>query len=119
PRPVGKERVAQALRRQGTELFLITNGKADQVGLPPWVVRQVSAGQPGTGLVLTQRAASGVGISVLSRLWLALLAGLLAGGLAGVLLARRLAGPIRHAAAAAARLSAGDRSVRVAPQPPA
>jgi two-component system, OmpR family, sensor kinase len=55
---------------------------------------------------------------VLSRLWLPLLAGLIAGGLAGGLLARRLARPIRHAAAAAARLSAGDRSVRVRPEPP-
>jgi len=35
------------------------------------------------------------------------------------LLARRLARPIRHAAVAAGRLSAGDRSVRLVPEPPA
>jgi two-component system sensor histidine kinase BaeS len=71
----------------------------------------------GNGIVLT-RPVTGVGAAVLSRLWLALLAGLLAGAVAGTLLARRLARPIRNAAAAAARLSAGDRSVRVAPEPP-
>jgi len=44
---------------------------------------------------------------------------LLAGLLAGVLLARRLARPIRNAARVAVRLSAGDRSVRLRPEPPA
>jgi signal transduction histidine kinase len=55
----------------------------------------------------------------LKGLWWALLAGLAAGAVAGVLLARRLARPIQHAAAAAVRLSAGDRTVRVPPEPPA
>ncbi|HEY1484809.1 MAG TPA: histidine kinase dimerization/phospho-acceptor domain-containing protein [Micromonosporaceae bacterium] len=73
----------------------------------------------GNGVVLTQTRAAAIGASVAIRLGLALLAGLIAGGLAGALLARRLARPIRNAAVAAARLSAGDRTVRVTPEPPA
>jgi signal transduction histidine kinase len=56
---------------------------------------------------------------VLGGVWLALVAGLLGGVLAGALLARFIARPIRQAAAAAGRLSAGDRSVRLAVRPPA
>jgi two-component system sensor histidine kinase BaeS len=52
-------------------------------------------------------------------LWLPLSAGLVAGAVAGWLLARRLARPIRRAADAAARLGAGDRSVRVPVESPA
>jgi two-component system sensor histidine kinase BaeS len=71
-------------------------------------------------VVLTERPITGFGaLGVLNRLWLALAAGLLAGVVAGTLLARRLARPMRNAARAAVRLSAGDRSVRVAPEPPA
>jgi two-component system, OmpR family, sensor kinase len=142
PRAAGEERVAQALRRQGVDLYLIRDGRADQPGLPPRILNQIAAGDEvsglarvngatvmvegrtlpsgaGNGVVLTRPAVTGVGAAVLSRLWFALLAGLLAGGVAGALLARLMARPIRHAAAAAARLSAGDRSVRVAPEPPA
>src|SRR5262249_28657297 len=64
----------------------------------------------GNGIVLVQRALTAISPAVLSRLWLALAAGLFAGVLAGSLLARRLAAPIRSAAAAARRPSAGDRS---------
>src|SRR5262249_28186406 len=75
---------------------------------------------PGSGVVLTERAVTGFGaVAVLNRLWLALLAGLLAGAVAGGLLARRLARPIRHAARAAVQLSAGDRTLRLTPDPPA
>jgi two-component system sensor histidine kinase BaeS len=49
----------------------------------------------------------------------ALLVGLAGGALAGVLLARRLARPLRHAAAGAARLAAGHRAVGIAPEGPA
>ncbi|HEV7209942.1 MAG TPA: HAMP domain-containing sensor histidine kinase [Mycobacteriales bacterium] len=53
------------------------------------------------------------------RIFLALAIGLGAAALAGVLLARRLAAPLTAAAAAAHRLSAGERSVRVRPDGPA
>ena len=53
------------------------------------------------------------------RLLLALLAGLAGAALVGVLLARRLARPLRRAARAAYRLSAGARDVRVEPEGPA
>jgi signal transduction histidine kinase len=70
------------------------------------------------GVVLVQAKSAAIGATLFFRLGLALMAGLIAGGLAGALLARRLARPIRHAAIAAARLSAGDRSVRLEPEPP-
>jgi two-component system sensor histidine kinase BaeS len=68
--------------------------------------------------VLIAPATVGAGV-ILSRLWLALAAGLVAGTVAGVLLARRLSAPLRQAAAAARRISAGDRTVRLAPTAPA
>jgi two-component system, OmpR family, sensor kinase len=70
------------------------------------------------GYVLVQTKAAAIGGSIAFRLLLALLAGLLAGGFAGALLARRLARPIRNAAIVAGRLSAGDRTVRLRPEPP-
>ncbi len=73
----------------------------------------------GDGVVLVQTKAAAIGGSIIARLVLALLAGLVAGGLAGALLARRLARPIRNAALVAGRLSAGDRNVRLRPEPPA
>jgi two-component system sensor histidine kinase BaeS len=76
------------------------------------------AAASGEGIVLL--AASSVGArAILSRLGLALAAGLVAGILAGALLARRLGAPLRQAAAAARRISAGDRTVRLRPQAPA
>jgi two-component system sensor histidine kinase BaeS len=66
-----------------------------------------------SGVVLTRPAASGTAGLVLGGVWLALLAGLIGGILAGALLARFIARPIRQAAAAAGRLSAGDRSIRL------
>lgn len=50
---------------------------------------------------------------------LALIAGLLGGALAGVLLARRVARPLHAAAAGAMRIAAGDRSVHITPEGPA
>jgi two-component system, OmpR family, sensor kinase len=70
------------------------------------------------GVILVQARTAAFGVAVIWRLALALLAGLIAGALAGALLARRLARPIRNAAIAAGRLSAGDRSVRLTPEPP-
>ncbi|HWB34994.1 MAG TPA: HAMP domain-containing sensor histidine kinase, partial [Rugosimonospora sp.] len=142
-----QDRLARQLRAQKVEVWLIADGRATPVdgspgALPAGLVAKVAAGQPvsqralvggrllllegrpvpgatGSGIVLGERAATGTRAEVWSRLWLPLLAGLLAGVVAGFLLAKLLARPIRRAAAAAVRLTAGDRSVRVRPEPPA
>jgi signal transduction histidine kinase len=132
-------RVAQTLREQGIATVLIRNGRPDQAGLPPRVVAAIASGgevsqrvtfqgrpmlaegRPagaGDGIVLLQPAVSITARTVLSRLWFALAAGLLAGAAAGFLLARRLGRPLRAVAGAARRLSAGDRSVRAPTEVP-
>jgi signal transduction histidine kinase len=138
---VDEELLARRLRSRNVDVYLIRNGQPDRTGLPQRVVRQVAAGlavpaqraavdgrpvllvgRPTgnrTGVVLTEPVVTGATRQVWDRLWLALLAGLAAGLLSGVLLARRLARPIRNAAVAAARLSAGDHSVRLPLEPPA
>jgi two-component system sensor histidine kinase BaeS len=127
------EKVAATLREQGLEVVLVTGGRPDRAGLPLKVLSAIRAdkGFSGNGryngraMVIEARASSGgdgivllqpVGtrsVAVANRLWIALAAGLLAGLGAGVLLARLLARPIRRAAVAARRMSAGDRSVRL------
>jgi two-component system sensor histidine kinase BaeS len=140
-RPAARERIVNQLRQDRISVYLLRGGVPDRAGLPARVVRQVAAGkavntrgivdnrpvfivgQPlqgnNAGVVLTRPAASGTATRALSGVWLALLAGLVGGILAGALLARFIARPIRQAAAAAARLSAGDRSVRLEVRPPA
>jgi two-component system sensor histidine kinase BaeS len=140
-RPAARKRITDRLRAQDIEIYLIRNGRVDRDGLPPRVVRRVLAGEtvdirapvgdrlsfiagrplPGvaSGVVLTRGVASGIALRVLGGVWVALLAGLLGGILAGALLARFVARPIRLAAAAAGRLSAGDRSVRIVRAGPA
>lgn len=86
--------------------------------------RVLLAGQPfesGGALVLTQPAtvARSVVADVLRRTLLALLIGLLGAAAAGALLARRLASPLRRAAAAAHQMATGARDVRLAPEGPA
>jgi two-component system OmpR family sensor kinase len=126
-------RVAQTLRAQGVETVLIRDGQPDQAGLPPRIIVAITNGSPvsqrvvlrGTamlaegrpvgerdGIVLLQPVATVNVRTVLSRLWLAIGAGLLAGLVAGTLLARRLGGPLREVAAAARRLSGGDRGAK-------
>ena len=75
----------------------------------------------GGGVVLVQKVADArsAGSQVGLRLLLALIAGLVVAALTGVLLARRLARPLQHAAAAASRLSTGARDVRLVPEGPA
>ena len=145
PRPAGEDQLAQRLRQRGFQLYLISNGTLVTTGsVPQRLVTAVAdgrmvqnqtalidgrlmlvegrplPGKKGSGILLAERAVTGLGsVALLRGLWWALLAGLAAGAVAGVLLARRLARPIRHAAAAAVRLSAGDRTVRVPPEPPA
>jgi two-component system OmpR family sensor kinase len=75
----------------------------------------------GGGVVLVQRVADArsAGGAVGLRLLVALIAGLVVAALTGVLLARRLALPLQHAAGAARRLSTGARDVRLIPEGPA
>jgi two-component system sensor histidine kinase BaeS len=140
-KPAARERIVQQLRQENIAVYLIRRGVADHAGLPPRIVAQIAAGstvdtpavvggravfaagRPLTGndagVVLTRPAASGTAAKVLGGVWMALLAGLAGGVLAGALLARFIARPVRQAAAAAARLSGGDRSVRLSVRPPA
>ncbi|WP_030438858.1 sensor histidine kinase [Actinoplanes subtropicus] len=136
-----RERIAIDLRDEKVEIYLVRRGVVDRPGLPARVVDQIAAGsqvntralvkgrpsfivgQPLTGqasgVILTRSVATGTASRVLGSIWIAVLAGLGGGILAGALLARFIARPIRLAASAAARLSAGDRSVRISRQGPA
>jgi two-component system OmpR family sensor kinase len=145
-RPAGaragpEDRIRRLLADQHIDVYVIRAGEPDRSGPPAWLVSRVASGRQVThrtavvggrlcivegrplpnrgGVVLTQPARSGTARLVLGNLWLPLLAGMGAGLVAGVLLARRLARPIRNAATAAARLRAGDRGVRVPVEPPA
>ncbi|MDR7277083.1 sensor histidine kinase [Catenuloplanes atrovinosus] len=140
-RPVARQRIVARLREQGIAVYLVRRGAADRPGLPERVIariaageavdtRDVVAGEPvlisgrplsgnDSGVVLTRAAVRGADARVLGGVWIALLAGLAGGAGAGALLAYVVARPLRQAALAAARLSAGDRSVRLAVRPPA
>jgi signal transduction histidine kinase len=140
-RPVNREAIVRQLRRDSIAIYLIRRGVVDRPGLPGRVVQQVAGGalvntrglvggrmmiivgRPlsgnRSGVVLTRPVSSGTAARVLGGVWIALLAGLSGGVLAGALLARFIARPIRQAADAAGRLTAGDRSVRLAVRPPA
>ncbi|MFL6238447.1 MAG: sensor histidine kinase [Actinomycetes bacterium] len=74
----------------------------------------------GGGVVLWQpsRVARGAFRGALGRIGLALLVGLAGAAVAGVLLSRWLAGPLKRAAAAARRMSTGARDVRLEPDGP-
>jgi two-component system OmpR family sensor kinase len=76
--------------------------------------------EAGGGIVLFQpaRVARGAVRHVLLRIVVALLIGLAGAALAGTLLSRWLAGPLKRAAAAAHRLSTGARDVRLEPEGP-
>jgi two-component system sensor histidine kinase BaeS len=132
--------VAQTLREQGVDTILITNGQADQGALPARIVRQIADGSPvsqrivyngrltiiegrpagnGDGIVLLQASSTVNAVTVLGRIWIALLAGLVAALAAGFLLARRLGRPLREVATAARRISAGDRGARAPTDEPA
>jgi signal transduction histidine kinase len=138
-RTADEERIVARLRREGIDAYLIRSGRVDRAGLPAPIVERVADGRNvstrtfvsgrlslvegrwwpvGNGVVLVQRRAPGPWRQVGSTLWLSLMAGLAAGLIAGALLARRLARPIRNAATAAARITAGDRHVRVPVEPP-
>jgi len=140
-RQPARERIASDLRDEQVEIYVVRRGVVDRPGLPTRVVDQVAAGrqvntrspvngrpsfivgQPlsgqRSGVILTRRVATGPAGLVLGSIWIAVLAGLAGGILAGALLARFIARPIRLAASAAARLSAGDRSVRISRSGPA
>jgi two-component system sensor histidine kinase BaeS len=140
-RPGERQALVNRLRQQGINVYLVRRGVVDHPGLPARIVAQVRAGNPvdtpavvggravlvagrplnaarGSGVVLTTPAVTGTARQVVNNLWLALAAGLAAGIVAGGLLARFAVRPIRDAAFAAGRLSAGDHSVRLAVRPP-
>jgi signal transduction histidine kinase len=141
PRTRDDEAILRRLATMQIDVYVIRGGEPDRAGLPRRVVDLVAAGRPvdahqalvggeprlvagrplpnRAGVVLTQDPDTGVFRGLTRRLGLALLAGLAAGLGAGALLARRLVGPIRHAAVAARRLSAGERTVRLAMAAPA
>jgi signal transduction histidine kinase len=140
-RPAQRERIVRRLRADGVDVYLLRRGQPDRAGLPARVITGVAAGElvdtrgivdgravliagrplsgNDAGVVLTRPAANGLGAAVLGGVWLALLAGLVGGIVAGALLARVIARPIRQTAAAAGRLSAGDRAVRLDVRAPA
>ncbi|GAB3067284.1 HAMP domain-containing sensor histidine kinase [Pedococcus soli] len=76
----------------------------------------------GTGgtVVFAERAslATGASLRLLNRVLLALVLGLVLAVLVAVVFARRLAAPLRGTAAAAGRMAAGERPVRVSPSGP-
>jgi two-component system sensor histidine kinase BaeS len=143
--PAVEARLVRLLRTNDIEAYFIRGGRLVTVAsVPARLVTALGAGRdirnetavlngrlvlvegrplpnaPGSGVLLAEPVVTGFGnLALLRGLWWALLAGLAAGAVAGILLARRLARPIRHAAGAAVRLSAGDRSVRLTPEPPA
>ncbi len=75
----------------------------------------------GGAVLLVQPAtvARGLSSDARRRTGIALLIGLVGAALAGGLLARRVARPLQHAAAAAHRMAAGGRDVRLTPAGPA
>jgi two-component system sensor histidine kinase BaeS len=77
---------------------------------------QVGAGD---GVVLAQPIVGVLPAETAGRLVVALVAGGLAGLVAGVLLAQGLSRPVRRAAAVARRIGAGDRTARLPVTPPA
>jgi signal transduction histidine kinase len=140
-RPAQRERIVNRLRKDRIAVYLLRRAQPDRPGLPARVVSQVVAGNlvdtrgvvdgrpvliagrplsgNDAGVVLTRPAVTGTGARILGGVWLALLAGLLGGIIAGAMLARVIVRPIRQAAGAAGRLSAGDRSVRLDVRSPA
>lgn len=140
-RQTARQRIVSGLRADGVDVYLIRRGAVDRAGLPDGVISQVASGATvdtrgivggrrvlivgrplrgnTSGVVLTREIASGTAAWLLGGVWVALLAGLFGGVLAGTLLARFIARPLRQAALAAGRLSAGDRSVRLTVGPPA
>jgi signal transduction histidine kinase len=135
-----EEAVTRGLEARGITVIIIRGGQPDRPGVPTRLVKQLIANVPiraqratvdghtelvagrplpgNGGILLTVAPVTGTARKVWNRLWLALLAGLTAGLAAGTLLAARLSRPFREAAHAAARLSAGDRTVRLDPAGP-
>jgi signal transduction histidine kinase len=139
--PADEAAVAERLAARNIDVFVIRGGRPDRAGLPPAVVKSIAAGQnvkarravvdgrvrmlagraigkDGNGFVVTEPPPTRTFARFFGQLWIALLAGLGAGLVAGPLLARRISRPIRTVAAAAKRLGAGDRSVTLSPEGP-
>lgn len=133
--------VAQELERQGITAYVAQPSRTLPEGAPVELLntalargtasgraddpsRLVEARRLGPTAVLvlevpTDAAVSGVASPVLRQLFVALLVGLFLAVVAGVVVARRLARPLRQTQEAARRLSMGERSLRVRPDGPA
>lgn len=108
----------------GTDISaLLGGGTVSRVetidGQRVYVEGRPTASGGGIALVQVPKLAPQEQTHFLRRELLALLIGLAVAGLAGVLLARRLARPLQHTADHAHRLAAGDRGVRIEPEGPA
>ena len=81
----------------------------------------VLGGCPAVAIALLQKASQAKVLAdpLRNRLLIALAVGLVGAAVAGILLARRLARPLQHAAAAARALAGGRRDVGVRPEGPA
>ncbi|HEY7595744.1 MAG TPA: HAMP domain-containing sensor histidine kinase [Actinophytocola sp.] len=119
---VGTDRTAvQAARRAG--LARVTadqplHGSARVDGSVLLVEGRTIDGQVAMALVGKVAIAEGAGRRLLNNVVFALAIGLLVAAGAGLLLARRLAGPLRRTAAVASAMSHGRRDLRVPPQGP-
>jgi len=137
-------RVRRLLRESGTTMVLFLPGgrvrgpvelpardeAALRAGRPVSRVERIAGrqvfveGRPratGGAIALVQQAttAAGAQVTFVRRTLFATLIGLAAAALAGILLARRLARPLRDTAAGADRLASGERTVRVRSDGPA
>jgi two-component system, OmpR family, sensor kinase len=111
---------------------VLTAAEADRVAVgqqPVSVVRRIAGSTvfaearpiPSGGIVLAQRRdeAAPFAQAAVRRIGIALLIGLAVAAVAGVLLARLLARPLKRAASAAHALATGTRDVRLPPEGPA
>ena len=118
----GTDRVAvQAARRAG--LVRVAGDQplhgSVQIGGDTLIVEgRAVEGQVAIALVAKVATADGAGRRLLSNVVFALGIGLLVAAGAGLLLARRLAGPLRRTAAVASAMSHGRRDLRVPPEGP-
>jgi two-component system, OmpR family, sensor kinase len=113
---VSGQSVSEVARVDGARRFIEARPlSSDQVGSVP------VAGCQAVGIALLQKVSQAKVLAdpLRNRLLIALGIGLVGAAVAGVLLARRLARPLQHAAAAARALASGRRDVGVRPEGPA
>lgn len=134
--------LTDALRREQVRGFLVFADAAPPPGLTPAQLSRLFDGQslslqgesalgtlliearplqqPGAAVVLEQpvEVVGGSALSLLSRVGVALVVGLLLAVLLGIVFARRLARPLRLARDAAYQMASGERDLRLTPEGP-